>query len=142
MKKQRINALEEIRGQIEKVEIAKGHRKTAAEMLSDHLEANQLYKAVALAKTALEESKQKLFNDLATDQEYINLKDGFDDAKYTQGIEEESLAQLVLEYHNEFEAEAVAVDDESERPIILKASLGKKQDLQLELDFVGKKQEP
>lgn len=132
-KQQRIDALENIRNQIAKVEMAKNRRKTAAEMLSDHLEANQLYKAVELAKTALSEAKEKLFNDLASDDQYIGLKDSFDDAKYTQGIEEETLAAEVLAYREEFEAQTVQIDEESERPIIIKASLGKKQDLQMDL---------
>lgn len=132
-KRERIEALEAIRQQINKVKEAKDRRKTAAEMLSDHLEANQLYKAVELAKTALAEAKEKLFNDLASDEEYIQLKDNFDDQKYTQGTEEEILAAEVLQYREDFEAKAVQIDEESERPIILKASLGKKQDLQMDL---------
>lgn len=142
-KRQRIEALEAIRLQIQKVNEAKAKRKTAAEMLSDHLEANPLYKAVELAKTALSEAKEKLFNDLASDEQYIGLKDNFDDHKYNQGTEEEILAAEVLEYREEFEAKAVQIDEETERPIILKASLGKKQDLQMDLldELAAKKEQ-
>lgn len=136
-KKQRIEALENIRNQINKIETLKQRRKTAAEMLSERLESNSAYEPYQLAKIALQEAKDKLFGNLAQDEEYIRLKDEFDNIKYEQGIEQEVLAAEVLTYREEFEAKAVETTEATERPIILKASLGKEQDIQLEMDFTG-----
>lgn len=137
-KPSKLEALENIRQLIFRVEQAKQARKTAAEMVSDHLEANESYKAVELAKIALDEAKERLFKNLAADEEYIGLRDSYDTAKYELGIEQEILATEVLAYRETFEAKAVEIDEQTERPIILKASLGKKQDIQLELGFDGK----
>ena len=137
-RKQRIEALDNIRNQLQKLETLKQRRKTAAEMLSERLEGNTAYEPYQLAKIALAEAKEKLFTNLASDEEYIRLKDEFDNIKYEQGMEQEILAGEVLQYREEFEAKAVEVDDATERPIILKAVLGKEQDIQLDLFEQGK----
>lgn len=140
-KRDRREALENIRKLIASVEMKKNNKKTAAEMFKDHIEAAPEYKAVELAKIALDEAKERMFNAFATDEEYIQLHDGLDEAKYDLAMEQEVLAAEVLAYRDEFESRTVEIDEETERPIILKATLGKKQDIQLALDLDGKRQE-
>lgn len=140
-KRDRRETLEAIRRQIQAVDKAKHDKKIAKELLDEYLDGLELKKQVDAAKEAVENARDRLFMFLGSDNGYISLKDGLDGAKHEVDFAQEILSTEVLAYRDEFETRSVEVDDETERPIILKATLGRKQEIQLELGIDGRQEQ-
>lgn len=136
--KERQSHLDVIRDRMYRVEVAKNRRKTATEMLNEHIEQLELYKQLQTAKQAVEAAREKLYQYLGSDSDYISLREGVDSANQELSVEQESLSAEVLDYRDRYETRAVEVDEEHERPIIVSAKLGRKREIQLELDLDGK----
>ena len=108
--------------------------KTLRELQQEHLEQMPEFQAVEAAKLEMQGKIDKLKIALSQDGEYNDRQEDLAGWRLKLADQEDILSLHLVHYRDEEEAQAVEFGDK-ERPIVLKAKLGKERDIQIEMDF-------
>ncbi len=118
------------------IEIKESRRrlKVLREQRQEHLEGVQEWNDLQESKTALKGQEDKLKIALSSDDDYNQLSENIQEWSHKLTDQEDILSQHLIVYRDEEDEDAVEFGD-TERPIVLKARLGKERPIQTELDF-------
>lgn len=116
------------------IQETKRRLKTLRELQAEHLEQMPEWQAVEEAKLAMQGKIDQLKIALSQDSEYNDRQEDIASWRLKLTDQEDILSLHLVHYRDEEEAQAVEFGDK-ERPIVLKAKLGKERDIQIEMDF-------
>lgn len=119
------------------IQDTKGRLKTLREMQQDILDQEPKYAALQEAKQVVKGAEDALRIALSDNADYNNRQEDISSWKFKLADQEEILSQHLVAYRLKHNEDALEVDDSKERPIRMKASLGKERDIQTRFDFGG-----
>jgi hypothetical protein len=117
------------------VQDTKGKLKTLRELQHELLEQLPEYQELEKAKLATKGAEDKLRIALSDNGDYNDRQERINDEKHKLTDQEDILSMHLIAYRDATSDNAIEVADLTERPIVLKAKLGKERDIQTEFDF-------
>lgn len=116
------------------IQETKRRMKALREMQAEHLEQMPEWQELEAAKLQMQGKIDKLKIALSQDSVYNDRQEDIAHWRLKLNDQEDILSLHLVHYRDEEEAQTVEFGDK-ERPIVLKAKLGKERDIQIEMDF-------